>query len=163
MDAEIDKFYTTHLNHLISENVSFVDLKFDVQSFKEYNAYGETVVQRNYYYNVGKSFFNDRARINYKGSLGVTDDMQTEQVNSKLVQNELEMEVKITKDGVLRGVFFRKNQYEGLLEGEVIQTGLGFRLRKDFYSFGDIFLGNKRMEKRKIEKKTGDNDSENEK
>lgn len=145
MDAQIDKFYTTHLNHLISENVKFVDLKFDVQSFKEYNTSGDAVLQRNYYYNVGKSFFNDRARINYKGSLGVTNDMETEQVNSRFVQNELEMEVKITRDGVLRGVFFRKNQYEGLLEGEVIETGGGIRLRKDFYSIGDIFTNEKRQ------------------
>jgi hypothetical protein len=158
MDAQIDKFYTTHLNHLISENVTFVDLKFDVQSFKEYNAYGETVVQRNYYYNVGKSFFNDRARISYKGSLGVTNDLQSEQVNSQLVQNELEMEVKVTRDGVLRGVFFRKNQYEGLLEGELIQTGLGVRLRKDFYSIPDIFVREEKLDKRDTKKKTEKNE-----
>jgi hypothetical protein len=143
-EARIDKFYATHLNHLISDNISFVDLKFDVQSFKEYNSSGDQVLQRNYYYNIGKSFLNDRARINYKGSLGVTSDLQAEQVNSHFVQNELEIEMKITQDGRYKGIFFRKNQYEGLLEGEVIETGGGIRFSKDFYSFGDIFTKDKR-------------------
>lgn len=152
MDAQIDKFYTTHLNHLISENVSFVDLRFDVQSFRDLNSQGDTEMHRNYYYNIGKSFFKDRARVNYKGSMGIASDLQAEQVNSSFVQNELEVEVKFTKNGVLRGVLFRKNQYEGLLEGEVIETGGGLKLSKDFYSIGDIFTSEKRKEKKELEK-----------
>ena len=151
-EARLDNFYATHLNHLISDNISFVDLKFDVQSFKDYNSSGDQVLQRNYYYNIGKSFLHDRARINYKGSLGVTSDLQAEQVNSHFVQNELELEMKITNDGRYRGLIFRKNQYEGLLEGEVIETGGGIRFSQDFYSFGDIFINNKRQLKRETRK-----------
>ena len=77
-DAMLDKFYAEQLNHLISENINFVDVSFDVQSFQDYNTSGDLVFQRNYYYNVGKSFLNDRARINYKGSLGITSDLQAE-------------------------------------------------------------------------------------
>lgn len=139
-EAQIDKFYANHLNHLISENIQFVDLHFDVQSYRDYNSSGDIVFQRNYYYNVGKSLYNDRARINYKGSLGVTSDLQSEQVNSQFVQNELEFEVKFTDDGAYRGVFFRKNKYEGILEGEVIETGGGIRIQKGFYSIKDMFI-----------------------
>lgn len=156
MDAQIDKFYTAQLNQIVGDNIGFVDLKFDVQSFKEYNTDGEAVVQRNYYYNVGKSFFNDRARINYKGSLGLTNDMEAERINSSFVQDELEVEVKITKDGVFRGIFFRKNQYEGLLEGEVIDTGLGIRLKKDFYSIRDVFVDLDKRDEKKGEEKIND-------
>jgi len=147
-DAQIDKFYANHLNHLISENINFVDLKFDVQSFRDYNSSGDKVLQRNYYYNIGKSFLNDRARINYKGSLGITSDLQDEQMNSHFVQNELEIEVKVAKKGNLKGVFFRKNKYEGLLEGEIIETGGGIRYSKDFYSLWDMFTNDKRQQRK---------------
>jgi hypothetical protein len=152
-NAQIDKFYATHLNHLISENISFVDLKFDVQSFKDYNTSGDAVLRRNYYYNIGKSFLDDRARINYKGSLGITSDPNEEQVNSHFVQNELEIELKITKDGTYKGVFFRKNKYEGLLEGEVIETGGGIRFSKEYYSPGDMFTNDKRQERKAAKSK----------
>lgn len=147
-NARIDKFYASHLNHLISENISFVDLKFDVQSFKDYNTSGDAVLRRNYYYNIGKSFLNDRARINYKGSLGVTTDADADQTNSHFVQNELEIELKITADGTYKGVFFRKNKYEGLLEGEVIETGGGIRFSKEYDSIGNVFNNDKRQERK---------------
>ncbi len=148
VDAQIDKFYASQLNHLISDNVGFVDVKFDVQSFRDMGSSGEAVMQRNFYYNIGKSFMKERARINYKGSLGVTSDLQAEQVNSHFVQNELEFEVKITKDGTYRGVFFRKNEYEGLMEGEIIETGGGIRFSKEFNSLIDLFMNDKRQEKK---------------
>jgi hypothetical protein len=55
------------------------------------------------------------------------------------VEDELEVEVKITNNGNLRGVFFRKNEYEGLLEGDLISTGGGLRWKKEFYNIRDIF------------------------
>ncbi len=146
--AQIDKFYASNLNHLISDNIGFVDLKFDVQSFRENNSSGSAVLQRNFYYNIGKSFLNDRAKINYKGSMGITSDRAAEQINSHFVQNELEIELKITADGNLKAVFFRKNEYEGLMEGEIIQTGGGLRFSKEFYSVGDIFTNEKRQQKK---------------
>ncbi len=155
-NAQIDKFYATHLNHLISENISFVDLKFDVQSFRDYSETGESVLRRNYYYNIGKNFLDDRARINYKGSLGTSYAGESEQVNSQFVQNELEIELKITPDGTFRGVFFRKNKYEGLLEGEIIETGGGLRISKEFYSLGDVILNERKwqqLKRRKLEMK----------
>ncbi|MCD4682729.1 MAG: translocation/assembly module TamB domain-containing protein, partial [Bacteroidales bacterium] len=153
--AQIDKFYANQLNHLISENVHFVDLHFDVQSFTDYGSSGEQIFRRNYYYNIGKSFLKDRARINYKGSLGFTSDIKAEQINSNFVQNELDVEVKITKDGIFRGVFFRKDKYEGLLEGEVVETGGGIRIKKNFYSVKDIFTKDKKQKD-----KSGDKDLE---
>jgi len=155
LDSQIDKFYTSQLNHLISDNVRFVDLNFDVQSFRDYNSSGDLVFKRNYYYNIGKSLIHNRVRINYKGSLGFTSDLKAEQVNSSFVQNELEAEIKITKDGTFRGVLFRKDKYEGLLEGEILETGGGLKIKKSFYSFKDMFTRDleKKAEKEKAKKK----------
>jgi hypothetical protein len=147
--AQMDKFYANQLNHLIGDNIGFVDLHFDVQSYGDYNESGEEVFRRNYYYNIGKSFMKNRARINYKGSLGVSSDLKSDQVNSSFVQSQLEVEYMITKDGVFRGVFFRKDQYEGLLEGEVVETGGGLRIKKNFYSLKDIFTKGDGDEKKK--------------
>ncbi len=150
--AQVDNFYARQLNHLIGDNLHFVDLNFDVQSYMDYGESGEEVFRRNYYYNVGKSFFKDRARIKYKGSLGLASDVNAKQSVSNFVQNELEVEVKITKDGRFRTVFFRKDKYEGLLEGEVIETGGGIRYRKSFYSVKDIFVDLEKQKKQKDKK-----------
>ena len=153
MAAQIDKFYANQLNHMISDNIHFVDLHFDVQSYGDYSESGQEVFRRNYYYNVGKKFFHDRVRVNYKGRFGVSTDVQSEESTSTFVQNQLEVEYFITKNGVFRGVFFRKDQYEGLLEGEVIETGGGIRIKKDFYSIKDIFMNVEGEEKEESDKK----------
>ncbi|NOX48053.1 MAG: hypothetical protein GXO89_13850, partial [Chlorobi bacterium] len=150
-DAQIDTFYANQLNHLIGDNIGFVDLHFDVQSYGDYNEAGEEVFRRNYYYNIGKSFLHDRARINYKGSLGLSSNLQNDQINSSFGQSQLEVEYLLTKDGVFRGVFFRKDQYEGLLEGEVVETGGGLRIKKNFYSLKDIFTKGDGEEKKEKE------------
>ncbi len=153
INSQLDKFYTSQLNHLISDNIHFVDLQFDVQSFRDYSSSGKLINRRNFYYNIGKSFIHDRVRITYTGSLGVTSDLQSHQVNSGFVQNELEAEIKITKDGVYRGVLFRKDRYEGLLEGEVLETGGGIRITKNFYSIKDMFTRDEMEKKAKELKK----------
>ena len=145
-DAQIDKFYANQLNQIISDNIHFVDLHFDVQSYEDINSYGSYVFHRNLYYNLGKSLFHDRAKINYKGSLNASSDFEAEQANSQFVQSELDLEIKITKDGSYRGIFFRKNKYEGLLEGEVVETGGGIRIRKRYDSLKEIFIPKKRVD-----------------
>lgn len=138
-DKQIDQFYASQLNQLISDRVEFVDLEFDVQSYRNYGARGDLVHQRNFYYTVGKSFLDDRARINYKGSLGLTPEMQQEQINSQVLQSEIDLEINIAENGDYKGILFRKNKYEGLLEGEVIETGGGIRITRDYYSLRDFF------------------------
>lgn len=159
LQAQLDKIYTNQLNNLISHNVKFVDLHFDVQSYEDYGAGGSQVFRRNLYYEVGKSFWNKRARVNYKGSLGFLENAETESINTSFAQNYLEVEVKIDKEGTLHGLFFRKDQYEGLLEGQVIETGVGLRISKDYYSIKDIFVNedNKRAKALRDKQINGDN------
>jgi hypothetical protein len=151
-DAAIDKFYTEQLNHIISDNINFVDVNFDVQSFSDYGNYGEPVHRRNYYYNIGKSFFNNRAFINYKGSFDFADGQETQSLNTQFLQNELNFEIGLTNDGSLKALFFNRNKYEGILEGKVVETGGGLELQKSYYSFSDIFDGN--QEKKEKYKKS---------
>ena len=55
-------------------------------------------------------------------------------------------------------MFFRKDKYEGLLEGEVVETGGGIRIRKNYYSVKDIFTRDKKQKE-----KSGDKDLDKDK
>ena len=153
LNSQIDKFYAEFLNALVSENIAFVDLNFDVQSYRDYSETGDKSNVRKYYYTVGKSFLHDRARVTYTGSVDVLDNK--ENVNATFEQSHLEAEIKLDKKGTFNALLFRKNNYEGLLEGEIIATGGGFRIKKNYYSFKDIFILHKNREKKnKEEEKT---------
>jgi hypothetical protein len=67
-------------------------------------------------------------------------------VNSSFVENELDVEYKLNKEGNFTAVLFRRNKYQGLLEGEIIETGGGFKLQKSFYKFRDVFRRKKSID-----------------
>ena len=44
---------------------------------------------------------------------------------------------------------YRKNEYEGVIEGYVIETGVGFIITLDYNKFKNLFLGKKGREERR--------------
>ena len=44
---------------------------------------------------------------------------------------------------------YRKNEYEGVIEGYVIETGVGFVITLDYNKFKNLFLGKKGREERR--------------
>ena len=54
-------------------------------------------------------------------------------------QSNLSLEYDITESGNLQGLLFRKTAYDDIMEGDIISTGGGLRIRRTYKSFGDIF------------------------
>jgi translocation and assembly module TamB len=56
---------------------------------------------------------------------------------------------QLSKDGryMLRG--YRKNEYEGVIDGYVVETGLGFMITLDYNKFKDIFKKKRTEEERR--------------
>ncbi|HEY8894332.1 MAG TPA: hypothetical protein VIM79_05940, partial [Niastella sp.] len=44
---------------------------------------------------------------------------------------------------------YRKNEYEGVIEGYVIETGVGFIITLDYNKFKNLFLSKKAKEERR--------------
>ena len=45
---------------------------------------------------------------------------------------------------------YRKNEYEGVIEGYVIETGVGFIITLDYNKFKNLFLSKKAKEERRL-------------
>ena len=48
---------------------------------------------------------------------------------------------------------YRKNDYQGVLEGYIIETGIGFIISVDYNKFRELLLSQKEKEKRRAERK----------
>jgi hypothetical protein len=48
---------------------------------------------------------------------------------------------------MIRG--YRKNEYEGAIDGYIIETGVGFIITLDYNKFKNLFLGKKGREERR--------------
>jgi hypothetical protein len=62
--------------------------------------------------------------------------------NSQKVSNvfgDLSINYSLSKDGRYMLRFYRKNQYEGIVDGYIIETGISFNISVDYNRFVDLF------------------------
>jgi translocation and assembly module TamB len=55
------------------------------------------------------------------------------------ITGDVTVEYKLTEDGRFRMKGFRHNQYEGAIEGQLIETGAGIVFVRDFNSWKRLF------------------------
>jgi hypothetical protein len=128
--ATVGKFLSQQLNQWSSKMLSGVDLNFDIQSYNEYQtgeAQGRTQVE----IGLKKELFGERLSIQLGGSVDVEGEKARKNSASNIT-SDVDIEYKITKDGRYRLKGFRHNQYEGVIEGQLVETGAGIIYVRDF-------------------------------
>ncbi len=142
VNAYISQMLASGLNRLVSDRVKFVDMSFDMKSYNNYTSSGSLESQSDLFFNVGKSFYHDRFRIKYTGSLTTNTTQQGQNYGQmeSVTQSNLSIEYDINKSGSLQALLFRKSAYDDIMEGKIISTGGGFRIKKTYSSFSDIFM-----------------------
>jgi hypothetical protein len=59
------------------------------------------------------------------------------------------VDYQLSKDGRYLLRAYRKNEYEGVIDGYIIETGVGFVITLDYNRFRNLFLGKKAKEERR--------------
>jgi len=143
--STVGKFLSSQLNQLSSKVLPGVELNFDIQSYDDYQtgtAKGRTEVE----IGVKKQLFNERLSVELGGSVDVEGD-QAKQNSASDITSDVTIEYKLNKDGSFRMKGFRHNQYEGAIEGQLVETGVGVVYVRDFNNWKRLFKPYKRKEK----------------
>jgi hypothetical protein len=128
--STVGKFLSAQLNQLSSKVIPGMELNFDIQSYDDYQsgqAKGRTQVE----IGAKKQLFNERLSVQLGGSVDVEGD-QAKQNSANDITSDISLEYKLNKDGRFRMKGFRHNQYEGAIEGQLIETGIGLVYVHDF-------------------------------
>jgi hypothetical protein len=131
------KLLTEQLNRLAENLVQGVDLNFDVQSSDDYTT-GERKDRTDLNVGLSKKLLNDRLTVTV-GSNFELEGPQNSNQNSSNIAGNVALNYRLSKDGryVLRA--YRKNEYQGVLDGYVVETGVGFIITLDYNKFKEIF------------------------
>lgn len=135
--STVSKFLSNQLNMLSSKVVPGVELNFDIQSYDDYQsgqAQGRTQVE----IGVKKQLFDERLSIQLGGTIDVEGD-KVKQNSASDITSDVTVEYKLNKDGSLRLKGFRHNQYEGAIEGQLVETGAGVVYVRDFNRWRRFF------------------------
>jgi hypothetical protein len=114
-----------------------VDLNFDIQSYNDYQtgaAKGRTQVE----IGLKKQLFNERLSVQLGGTVDV-EGTRAQQNSASDITSDVTIEYKLTRDGRYRLKGFRHNQYEGVIEGQLVETGIGIQFVHDFNKWREFF------------------------
>ncbi|MDD6209691.1 MAG: translocation/assembly module TamB domain-containing protein [Bacteroidales bacterium] len=132
----LNAFLQKELNQWAQNNLKNVDLSFGINTYNEMSGGTETS-RTDYSYKLSKSLFDNRFRVIVGGRFS-TDADPTENLKENLI-DDISLEYVIGKRDNMFIKLFRHTGYESILEGEVIQTGVGFVVRKKLRKLRYLF------------------------
>ena len=125
------------LNSLSAKYIKAVELDLNLNSYTDFQSgQGQDRTVANI--NLRKNLFNERVVVQI-GSQVDLEGSQRRQQNASDIFGDVSVEYLITEDGVYRVRAFRRNQFEGALEGQLIITGTSLMYNREFNRFSEAF------------------------
>jgi hypothetical protein len=87
---------------------------------------------------VKKQLFDERLSVQLGGAIDVEGE-RARNNQATDIASDIQIEYRLTKDGRYRLKGFRHNQYEGAIEGQLVETGIGFVYVRDFNRWKNLF------------------------
>ena len=130
------KLLTEQLNQLAAGLISGVDINFNLTSTEDYTT-GSLRNRTDLDLAVSKKLLNDRLKISVGSNFELEGPQNANQQSNNLAGN-LSMDYQLSKDGRYFIRFFRKNDYEGVVDGYVVENGITFMIIVDYNHFKEI-------------------------
>ena len=146
----VSKLLTEQLNNLATGLIDGVDINFDVASGDDYST-GEKRTRTDLNVGVSKQLLNDRLTVTVGSNFQLEGKQPAGNQGSNNIAGNVSVNYQLSRDGRFMLRFYRKNDYEGLVDGYVVETGIGFLISVDYDRFRDILRERKikREERRK--------------
>ncbi len=141
----VSRLLTQQLNNLASDLIKGVDVSFDLTSQDDYST-GAQETRTDLNVALSKRLLNDRLTITV-GSDFSLEGSRTNNRNGANIAGNVNIEYMLSRDGRYRLRAYRRNQSDMVIEGQIIETGLGFAMVVDYNRFREIFRSLKSQER----------------
>ncbi len=133
----LSQVMTDQLNQLTNKYAGGLGLELGVNSYEDYSS-GSAQGRTDLNVALKQQFLNDRLTVRVGSDIGL--EGQGEANNSMSgFGGDISVEYSITEDGRLRVRAFQRSEYEGVLEGDVRETGASLIYVRDYNNFSELF------------------------
>jgi len=132
----VSKLMTEQLNKLAAGLFDGVDLTFDVTSTDDYTT-GERRNRTDLNIGLSKRLLNERLTVSVGSNFELEGPKNSSQKASNVIGN-LTVNYSLSRDGRYMIRFYRKNEYEGIVDGYIVETGLSFIISVDYNRFAEL-------------------------
>ena len=133
----VSKILTDQLNLLAGDIIKGVKLDFNLNS-TAVNTEGVNKAKTDLNVGLSKVFLNDRLKITVGRNFQLENTTGTASNSTEIVDN-ISLNYNLSKDGRYLFTAYRKNQYQAILDGFVVETGVSFSVTFDYQNFKELF------------------------
>ncbi|MEO8405547.1 MAG: translocation/assembly module TamB domain-containing protein, partial [Chitinophagaceae bacterium] len=133
----VSKLLTEQLNKLAGSLIEGVDLNFDVLASEDYTT-GERKDRTDLNVGLSKKLLNDRLTVSVGSNFELEGPQNSNQRNNNIA-GDVALNYRLSQDGRYMLRAYRKNEYEGIIDGYIIETGVSFIISIDYNKFKEIF------------------------
>jgi hypothetical protein len=141
MTKQINQFWESQLNQFTKSTFKNIDISFGLNTFKGVSEGGGEQEYTSLTYEVKKELFNKKASVMVSGKMN-DNSAPGEQSNNVIDNFTFEYVLDTNRSKYLK--IYRQQNYEDLLEGEVVKSGVGFIYRKNYDRLTDIWQRQKK-------------------
>lgn len=133
----VSRILSEQLNNLASDLIGGVELNFDLESTEDYSS-GTKNERTDLNVGLTKRLFDDRLKVTVGNNFALEGDArQNEEMTN--IAGDITLDYSLSKDGRYMLRAYRKNDYQVALQGQIIETGIGFIITLDYDQFREIF------------------------
>ena len=133
----VSRILSEQLNNLAEDLVGGVELNFDLESTEDYSS-GNRNERTDLNVDLSKRLFDDRLKVTVGNNFGILGDTRKNEQTTNIA-GDVTLDYSLSKDGRYMLRAYRKNDYQVALQGQVIETGVGFIITLDYDKFREIF------------------------
>ena len=142
----VSKILSQQINNLASGLIKGVDLNFDLESSEDYST-GQKNTRTDLNVDISKKLLNDRLKVSIGSNFGLEGEARQNE-NMTNIAGDVTVDYSLSRDGRYTLRAYRKNEYQVALQGQIVETGLGFIITLDYDKFREIFEKAKKESKR---------------
>jgi len=133
----VSKILSEQINQLAGNLIEGVDLNFDLVSSDDYTT-GQLENRTDLNVGISKKLLNDQLKVSIGSNFELEGPRNANQ-NASNIAGNVALDYQLSRDGRYMLRAYRKNEYQGVAEGYLIETGVGFIITLDYTSFKELF------------------------
>jgi len=137
----VSTFLASVLDHLASDLFKGINADLNLTSYQDFAS--SDALQQELNVELSKSFLNDRLSVTAGKNFGIESidgSAKAAQQKGSRFLPDVTVNYKLSADGKYLLRSYTKNQFEAILDGYVIETGLAFLFTIDFEKFKELFF-----------------------
>jgi hypothetical protein len=141
---------SSQLNRVAGGLIKGVDLNFDFESQDDYST-GTAQTKTDLKVGMSRTLKNERIKVNVGTNVPIEGSGKA--TNASYISSDVQVDYMLSKDGKYMLRTYSKNKYEGVIEGQIVETGVTFIFTVEYDKFKEIFRKSGTKDDKKERKK----------